>query len=281
MSSFKIKKNTIQTCYHCKNTYLIYKHKCPTCDLFNLKINTNHINIKHNIIKNIYIINLEKDRYRLINFYNNLKKMYIPIKKRNWKRFNAINGLDFNIIKKEIENLPITVKNKVIEYWKKNPGSIGCYLSHIKLWEYIYNNKESDEYTLILEDDSIITPNGLINLDLSLKKCINIQWDILYAGHNMLYGAKVHPLFLKPYSVDPKKNNKGFNSGLFGYVIKKSSIPKLLFILKKFETPYIDVTIRNYFGNNKNNIHGLFIINSLIKHTSGISSRKTFDKKII
>lgn len=282
MSSFS-KKGYIQKCIHCSNNFSLKFNKCPKCKLW--KIGTpQHIIPKNDIIyniKDVYVINLEKDKRRLSFFTDNIKKFNVSTKNRNWNRFTAINGTDFNIIEKELYEIPEKTRKTVIEYWKKYPGSIGCYLSHIKLWKHIYEDKNSGEYTLILEDDSFFTPHGLINIELVLKDITKLNWDLLYTGHNLLKGTKISSLILKPYQTNPNENNRGFNSGLFGYIIRKSSIPKLLYIVKQFQSPFIDVQIRNSFGNNPNSINGLFIINSLIRHNdSGSSSRKNFDNKI-
>ena len=283
MSSFRNKKGSMQTCIHCSNNYSIRVNKCQQCKLWKIGTVSQMIPKKdtYNNIKNVYVINLEKDRKRLITFFNNIKKFKISTKNRKWIRFNAINGIQLNIIQEELKHVPNHIQQTVVNYWKKYPGSIGCYFSHIKLWEHIYNNPSSSEYTLILEDDSFFTPNGLINIEIALKSAMNLNWDLLYAGHNLLKGNKIRPLFLKPHPANPNENNRGFNSGLFGYIIRKSSIPKLLYIVKQFQSPFIDVQIRNSFGDGPHKIQGLFIISNLIRHNNaGGSSRKNFDYNV-
>ena len=277
MSSFR--KGYMQKCIHCSTNFSLKVNKCPKCKLWKIGTIPQTIPKKEilNNIENVYVINLEKDKKRLLSFFNNIKKFQVSTKNRNWNKFTAINGQNFNTIQEEFHQIPEKVKETVINYWKKYPGSIGCYFSHIKLWQHIYDDNNTSEYSLILEDDSFFTQNGLINIELALKDAMKLNWDLLYAGHNLLKGTKICPLFLKPYPVNPNENNRGFNSGLFGYIIRKSSIPKLLSIVKQFQSPFIDVQIRNSFGNGSNNINGLFIISNLIRHNTGSSSRKKID----
>lgn len=279
MSSFNLKKNMNKTCVHCSEKYSQNKLKCPKCKLWEYVTSPQLIASKDstlNNIKNIYVINLQRDINRLTSFFTNLKKHNISIKNRNWNKFNAIDGSNEKNVISEIELLikNTKTKEKIISYWNKYPGSIGCYLSHIKLWQNILDNEKTSEYSLIMEDDSFFTPIGLINIEIALLSAHNINWDILYIGHNMLSGNKISSLFLRPYVSLPGQNNIGYNSGFFGYIIRKSSLKKLIENVKNFDSPFIDVQIRNSFDK----ISALFLISNLIRHkNSGESSRKDID----
>lgn len=279
MSSFKVKQNINKTCAHCSGKYSQNKLKCPSCKLWEFGTNLQLIPSKDshlNNIKNIYVINLQRDSHRLTSFFTNLKKHNISIKNRNWNKFNAVDGSDKNNVLSEIELLiqNTKTKEKIISYWNKYPGSIGCYLSHIKLWQNMLDDEKSGEYSLIMEDDSFFTPVGLINIEIALQSAHSINWDILYVGHNMLSGNKISSLFLRPHLSVPGKNNIGYNSGFFGYIVRKSSLKKLIENVKNFDSPFIDVQIRNSFDK----ISALFFISNLIRHTnSGGSSRKDID----
>ena len=277
MSSFNIKQN-IKKCDHCYGKYSYNAIKCPICNLWEFGIKTKNIKIQEsniNNIKNIYIINLKRDIIRLNLFITNLKKNNISIKNRNWNIFNAINGSDKNNVLSEIELLiqNSNSKEKIISYLDKYPGSIGCYLSHLKLWQNILDDDKTGEYSLIMEDDSYFTPFGLINIEIALKSATKINWDILYIGHNKLKGNKISSLFLRPKISDMKKNNIGYNSGFFGYIVKKSSLKKLIENINSFDSPFIDVQIRNSFDK----ISALFFISNQIRHINSKSSRKDID----
>ena len=267
MSSYKIQKNINKTCGHCGLKYPSNNLKCTHCKLWDFGTLIPHIPKKDYLynIKNVYIINLKKDEHRLDFFVNRL----------NIQKISTSNRIDdLNMLLTDIED-----KKRVFSHWEKYPGSVGCYLSHIKLWQYILNSNGDSEYTLIMEDDSFFTPLGMINTELTLNNAKNMEWDILYIGHNILKGTKIHPLFTKPYIAKPGEKMLGYNSGLFGYIIRKSSINKLLNIVKTFETPFIDVHLRNKFGESKNDVLALFSISNLIRHDhSGKSSRHGIDK---
>jgi GR25 family glycosyltransferase involved in LPS biosynthesis len=67
-------------------------------------------------------------------------------------------------------------------------GQFGCYLSHISLMEHIMKNKESD-YSVIFEDDVDFEKDTLhSNIEQIIKH--NIEFDILYLGHNFENGGK-------------------------------------------------------------------------------------------
>jgi len=280
MSSFKVKKNVNKACVHCSFKYPYNTNKCTKCKLWGFGTPLRQIPKTEQLynITNIYVINLQKDKHRLLSFFNNIKKQKISIKNRNWNKFNAVNGSNQSVIQAEANNLNYESRQRVMHHWKNRPGSIGCYFSHINLWKHILNDEKGSEYSLIMEDDSFFTPVGMINIELALKMASRMNWDMLYAGHNLLKGQRVHPLFLKPKVARPGENNIGFNSGLFGYIIRKSSIPKLLRIVSQFNSPFVDVQIRNSFGDGPNNIKALFIVSNLIRHNNtGGSSRKKID----
>mgnify|MGYP001141158335 CR=1 FL=1 len=285
MSSFRIQKSETKLCIHCSAKCPQYTLKCLRCHLWTFGTHYERIPKSNRLynIQNVYVINLKKDGDRMISFFNNIKRQKISTKNRNWNRFNAVNGMDSKTITSEICTFleDNKTKQKAIKYCDKYPGSIGCYFSHMKLWNHIYTNKNTGEYSLILEDDSFFTPNGMINIELALNQAIKLKWDMLYAGHNLLKGSKINSLFLKPRPPLPGENNIGFNSGLFGYIIRKSSIPKMLNIVKKIDSPFIDVQIRNSFGDGDENINALFTISNLIRHNNSYgSSRKKMDNYI-
>ena len=110
-------------------------------------------------------------------------------------------------------------------------------------------------------------------MELALKQIKKYNWDIIYIGHNKLQGKSINSLFVKPYS---HLSDNGFNSGFFGYLINKNSIPKLLNLIERFDSPDVDVQMRDNFK--YSNV--LFLKNPLIFHNYSIpSTRKTINKK--
>lgn len=259
MSSFK--KQNIIKCLYCNSISNNKVNQCKVCKLFSV---SSIINIRIININNIYVINLKKDNNRLVKFNNQLKKAKININNREWGRFDAIDGNDYKLVKDVAKKF---TNKSLLSLWEKHKGSIGCYLSHLKLWK----NLESNEgYSLIMEDDALFIPNGLNNLEIAFKQSLRYNWDILYVGHNMLSGKTISPLFVRP---NINENNRGFNSGFFGYIIRHSSIHKLLKIFSRFDSPFIDVQARLSFKE----FNPLFVKGNLIRHVRNISSRKMRD----
>ena len=160
-----------------------------------------------NFIDKIYVINLLSDKKRLNVIDNSLNKLNL-----NYIRFDAING---KYITPDDNKKYFKKKNKLSKSQK------GCALSHIKLWEHIHYN--NDDVILILEDDSIIPNNFTKNLNTYIKELPN-DWDMILLGGNSIYGKKhsEHFIYLD------KKYKKNGNYGLFAYLIKKQTVPKLL-----------------------------------------------------
>jgi GR25 family glycosyltransferase involved in LPS biosynthesis len=65
------------------------------------------------------------------------------------------------------------------KHYQLTKGGIGCYLSHVKVWEYILRNKEDN--VLIFEDDAE-TPSDLKNQINTYMESIPEDWDIVLFG---------------------------------------------------------------------------------------------------
>lgn len=100
---------------------------------------------------------------------------------------------------------------------------IGCYLSHLKIYEMIIENEESG-YTVIFEDDFIITSDSLIHdVKLAVGKLNerNIQFDILYLGN--LQSNHGENIIDNLYY--PDKNDVLY--GAYGYLINNANINRI------------------------------------------------------
>ena len=96
-----------------------------------------------------FVINLERTKNRLDTFYPNMKKKGFD----SIERIQAIDGL-----KLDLKTTPISVRTM---YDLKKPrydcrlintkGAVGCYLSHVKIWQHIVDN--NIESAIVLEDD--------------------------------------------------------------------------------------------------------------------------------
>ena len=140
-------------------------------------------NSKNVFFTHVYLMNLERRPDRLNNFlsnYNNSDMKDIPITK-----FNAIDGSKLNISTVPLTNLA-QLEMKQLEttgfrykHYQLTKGAIGCYLSHVKIWENIIKTKQ--DKVLIFEDDARIPPNMLHAMN-KIMKDIPEDWDIVLLG---------------------------------------------------------------------------------------------------
>jgi len=229
-------------------------------------------------IKNIYVINLERDLQRWNTFIGRLKPSFCFLQGKSLIRFLAVDGSQPDILTRTIEhtfeeNEP---EMKIAKnFATQHPGSVGCYLSHLTLWSMLAQESK-DEFVLIMEDDAFFLPHAPQNIEIALNQSQKHNWDILYVGHNNLRGSLVHPLFLRPRHSRPGEPVSGINTGFFGYVVRVSSLPKMVRLVRKFQTPYVDLSVRDLFGEGQNKISALFLSESLIQHTNVNTSRREF-----
>lgn len=158
-----------------------------------------------------HVINLKKD---IKNFYELEKKM-IP-KEIHPIRFDAVYG-------KEIKNFN-NYDRYITEICKTfcPRGLIGCGLSHYLLLEKIYNQYKlkvnSNEYTLILEDDTTPLFKNKSTIEMIIKS-IPKDCDLLllFCQGNCYNNSK-----------EKYVKAKGIVGSLAAYLVKNSSIPKFL-----------------------------------------------------
>ena len=173
------------------------------------------------LLKNVYVINLERSRDRLNNIDSNLKKYNI-----NYKRFNAIDGKNLSL---DIINNNTTL---LCRYFLCNRSLIGCALSHITLWEEI--SKQEDKWHLILEDD-IEFSNNTIKFLKKLEESSIINEDNIIISLSC-----IGPLCTElSYNSSSEIIQPIFPLGTPAYLITKNSAKKLY----------------EYFINNKINYH--------------------------
>ena len=170
----------------------------------------------------IYVINLEhrKDRWEKIQeqFAKNDISMTNVIK---WK---AVNG-------KDLSNDQLYHYTSKLCYYFCNAGIVGCFLSHLSIWQDVVKNKYNK--VLILEDDVQFTYN--IKQLNTLIKSTPKDWDINFLGS---YGSSIDPnvctftttsnKLVAPNIIDPC-----WITGAHAYMINYNSAKKLVNILPK------------------------------------------------
>lgn len=109
----------------------------------------------------IYVVNMQKNVERLVNFTQMMEKLDLP-----FERYNAVNGSLYNP----------TYRSK---------GEFGCFMSHKNLWEKILDGP--DQAAIIYEDDCIISPKYSIEetkqiITEQYQNGIDGKYDIFYLG---------------------------------------------------------------------------------------------------
>lgn len=284
MSSFKLKREQIKRnskkkefkkCHYCFKA-IGHRRACKICGLLQPKTNIITKRTKPRNIKRIFVLTLNGKESRIDLFKQRTLK-YLT----NYDCFPyiGVDGRDKNSVRKILEHFYVDDTSsiyKIMGHREKHPGSIGCYLSHMSIWNYAYNSKKKNEnYILILEDDATFEKHGIENIEITIDRLMYLDWDILYFGHSPnLKGNIIYPNILSPlrHSYPEKRTNCGF----WGYAIKLSSVPQLIQAVRNFETMSIDATIQYYFGKL---VNPLFLIKPLVKQSAGYSVRMMIEKE--
>ena len=188
--------------------------------IYMYKNNYNTQTIKFKNIKNSFLINLPHRKDRLENFKQTYSQanIHIPL-----HIHTAVNGK-----KLKLEDIHITrlAKKEIndaqtlgyrTKHYQLTMGGIGCYLSHVGLWNFIYN--KGIDYALIFEDDANIPPNFIENLNISIENMnkADPDWDILFLD------ALCRDCI--PYQDNIVKVNKFYL--MHAYIIRRKAIKKM------------------------------------------------------
>ena len=142
--------------------------------------------------KNDKNIDITQVKSHVINLKSNTKKLERVQKSLNAisifpERFDAVYGKDLDplyIDKITYPSVQHTMKNgRYIDSNIETLGAIGCYLSHVKLWEALANS--NDEMLLILEDDAITNNFSAFQINQFLNEIIenDPEWDVIFLGY--------------------------------------------------------------------------------------------------
>lgn len=190
--------------------------------------------INHEIFRVRKNVNVEMKDFAGNIFVNVIN---LPFRKDRRERINAImnlNETEFEFFEGTYGN---TLSDRDLNYvtnrsrYNLSKGSIGCSISHIKLWEYIAQQSSNDIF-IILEDDVILYP-GFKNTIYKLTKNLPVDYDIIFLGSNSTRGRDVS------YYVNANLF-KSFNPrrGLYAYLVNPRSSKKLVKLIKPFDLLY-------------------------------------------
>lgn len=143
----------------------------------------NYFSHKQNIYQRVYLINLKRRPDRLNNFLKNYKES--DMKNNNIIKFDAIDGSNIDVSKCPLSELARAELQQLestgfrTKHYQLTKGAIGCYLSHVKIWENILKNKS--EIALIFEDDAQVPVDLNKRIHEEMKNIPN-DWDIVLFG---------------------------------------------------------------------------------------------------
>lgn len=124
-----------------------------------------------------------------------------------------------------------------LQYFTKNAynnlskGSLGCAISHMKVWEKVAISKTSDLF-LILEDDVILKQNFSLELN-NLLSCIPIDFDIIFLG-----GFNNRPQDIEFFINESLFKSFNPRRGFYSYIINSESARKLINLVKPIDLIY-------------------------------------------
>ena len=187
-------------------------------------------------------------------------------------------GIDKNTLSQmDLEKNEYILPNTNLKRSWKSTGIVGCWLSHCLLWKKILEeNKDNDkEQFLIFEDDAKLAPKFKQRFMFAMKH-IPSNWDMVWLGHGKLKGKNINRYILKPF------NNPGrsYNSQTHCYLIKKSSIEKILSLVWPLRpNEAIDSLLRKRF----HKFNSYFVINNLAtqnkKYGSTVNNKRQQNRK--
>lgn len=173
-------------------------------------------------ILKIYYINLDSD-VKKKNFF--LEQVGKTCLKNRCERYPAIDGTSIDINKIDDTIITNNARQSIISQKQKvygvslTYGSLGCALSHKKIWEECAS---SNNTYVIFEDDIIPHPNFNNIFNQVLSQLNNIKYDIFYLGYNEIPGfrkTKINDVMSKP---------AGLITGMYGYLVSPQGSQKLL-----------------------------------------------------
>jgi len=194
-----------------------------------------------------YVINLDKNPERLEQIRQSYQSS--DIREIPFKRFPAILGknvdIDAWLTPEAIEELEQVEKKQYRNYhYQLTRGAIGCFLSHYTLAKQLLSDKRNNYY-MIMEDDSVVHPQGFKEIQEAMVNCPP-DWDIILFGFIRIIHPEPVGNFIKP----------GGFWGLHGYLINKSGAKKVVAETDKIKMDgQLDAFISRMIQQNKINVY--------------------------
>ena len=200
--------------------FFIYEYKMSNKDIINY-------------IDNIYVINMDKSKDRMVKMISQQSKIGMDI-----TRVSAIVGKDLTT--EEIKKQTTTF----CRYFCTRT-MIAIFLSHKASWQKMLDN--GDKYAIIMEDDCELHNNfgKEVSKTINELRVIDPQWDFLYIGYmgacdpNQDYNliAKVQKVFTNNIKSNVSNNKYSFVPespfGFHCYAISRKCAQKMVRLMDK------------------------------------------------
>lgn len=220
------------------------------------------------------IINLEKDVDKMKNISKQCNTIGI-----SFTRIDAVSGK--NMDKKDKK---LNTSDWCFNYCTNT--MIGCWLSHVKCWEYIVANNLDN--VLILEDDALFDKNFKEKFN-EISSKIPCDWEMIILGQliNILPGdinifsfpnsiCKIlqgrTDIFDNGTKIDNNLYKTNFFTGAHSYILRNSCAKKFLQIFSKAEG-HIDMSLSDIIGD----INCYSIYPSLVTQDSSFETSQSID----
>jgi len=167
-----------------------------------------------------YVIGFEQTgAKRLERFFQHANKAGVEV-----ELFPAVNG-------REVDTLEFKTQGYLGEEFElRMPGSLGCLLSHVTLWDKIAADSHN-EIILVCEDDALLNRKFRDQLAAIPWSEVPDDWDVIRLASHKVTGDTVSKHFVRP----PTRYLRGRNSGTFCYLLKASSALKIKSVLLPYD----------------------------------------------
>lgn len=194
----------------------------------------------------------EKEKFQIITIGSSSKETFREIKMVLNKEFD-LSYVPFVNALEEIDYLTFQVRKSPYIY-QISTGAAGCLLAHRKAWSLARESKSY--YSLVLEDDAILTKYGERELGNLLDNFRSLDLNLLHLGHPLkspllptprkLFDLSLHVLTRTVYesvilkSMKPKVARNQFPPSAHAYLISRTFADSLYSLPLNFGMP-VDV----------------------------------------
>jgi len=202
-----------------------------------------------------YYVITSKNEIRLKNIEEQQKKINNNKDNIEIQKIDAVMGVNLDLNKLVVDKI---LSNKFLSDDKRKRGQIGCYMSHLKIYDIIKQKNKINNYSIIFEDDFMVVVDDFINIvnnSLTNLKSIDKDFDMLFLQNNDRDGVQNVKLNYGEHVIDNVYHLDPTNYfyGTLAIVINNKNIDKIINLMNYIEEP-IDQKIQGLGYNNSLNV---------------------------